>query len=148
MGKTITRSDIFNYLKNGGKLIEKLALKFYGESLNQTGEQAFSEGIEIGIENTFAALYEANVRDEKILHVACECWGINRREAEERLIFEKQQASIRSLKQFLKLQGYSATDINDYIRDHSATIKIRHDKDLWRLKDNPEKLMKAIEAKK
>lgn len=81
------------------------------------------------------------------MRVVNKYWGISTQDAEGRLIFEKQQAPIRSLKQFLKLKGYSTTDINNYIRDNSVTIKIRYDKDLWRLKDNPEKLMKAIETK-
>lgn len=86
------------------------------------------------------------------MRVVNKYWGISTQDAEDRLIFEKQQAPIRSLKQFLKLKGYSTTDINNYIRDNSVTIKIdvfkiRYDKDLWRLKDNPEKLMKAIETK-
>lgn len=90
---------MLDFLKEGGKLVGNLALKFYGETLNQAGEQAFSEAIEIGIENTIAALYDAKVDDKEILRVVGEHWGIGLQEAEERLIFEKQQAAIRSLKQ-------------------------------------------------
>lgn len=148
METKLTKTDVVNYLKKGIKSTGALALNIYGESLNHAGEQAFSEAIEFGIENTISALYDAKVNDKEICRVVSEHWGISYQEAEDRLVWEKQQAAIRSLKQYLKLQGYSTIDINNYIRNNNALIKIRHDKDLWKLKDNPEKLIKAIEAKK
>lgn len=148
METKLTKADVVKYLKKGIKSVGALALNIYGESLNQAGEQAFSEAIELGIENTISALYDAKVNDKEICRVVSEHWGISYQQAEDRLVWEKQQATIRSLKQYLKLQGYSTTDINYYIRDNNISIKVRHDKDLWKLKDNPEKLLKMIEAKK
>lgn len=107
MNKHITKEDVFEFMEEGGKYIGNLALKSYVETLNQAGEKAFSEAIEIGLANTFPTLYEANVDDRIILSVATKHWGIDIKEAEDRLVFEKQQAAIRSLKQYLKLQGYS-----------------------------------------
>ena len=66
MAKTLTKADVVDFLKDGGKLLGNLALSFYGDTLNQTGEKAFSKAIEIGIENTVAALYEAKVDDKEI----------------------------------------------------------------------------------
>lgn len=144
MKKTITKEDVLDFIKGGGKLLENLALKLYGETLNQAGEKAFSEAIEIGLENTFATLYEANVDDKIILSVVTKHWGIDLKEAEERLVFEKQQVAIRSLKQYLKLQGYSQKKSENFLRETQAIFKIRHNNDLWKLKDNPEKLYKSI----
>lgn len=148
MAKTLTKADVVDFLKEGGKLLGALALNFYGETLNQAGEKAFSEALEIGIENTIAALYDAKVDDKEILRVVSEHWGLTLNDAEDRLIWEKQQATIRSLKQHLRLQGYSAGEIETFMRDNMATTQIRHNKDLWKLKNTPEKLVKAIQSKK
>ena len=139
----ITKEDVIDCLKENSKYIGALALKVYGESLNQVGERAFSEAIEIGIENTIASLYDANVPDKEIVRVVCEYWGITNSETEERLIYEKQQAAIRSLGQYMELQGYSIIDINSFMSKYK--VRIRHEKELWKLKDAPEKLFKVLQ---
>jgi tRNA A37 threonylcarbamoyladenosine modification protein TsaB len=146
MGKRIKKADVIDAMKEGIQLIGVLALKAYGESLNQAGEQAFVEAIELGIENTIASLYDANVSDKEIIRVVIEHWGVSYQDAEDRLVYEKQQATIRSLKQHLKLQGYSSIDIEAFMRESKASIRIRHEKDLWKLKDVPEKLFKALQS--
>lgn len=143
----ISKTDIIETLKDSGKLLGSLALKIYGESLNQVGEQAFSEAIELGIENTVASLYDAKVSDREIIRVVCKHWGLSHQDAEDRLVWEKQQAAIRSLRQYLKLQGYSSLDIKDFMSESKASIRIRHEKDLWKLKDAPEKLFKTLQSK-
>lgn len=147
MNKKIKKEDVCNCIKNGGVFLGNLALNFYGETLNQVGERAFFDAINIGIENTFATLYEANVDDKTILSVVTKHWGIDMKEAEDFLVFEKQEAAIRSLKQYLKLQGYSKKECINFLREHQAVIKIRNNNDLWKLKDNPEKLLKAVKDK-
>ena len=142
----IHKSDVIATLKEGGKMVGALALTVYGDSLNQAGEQAFSEAIELGIENTIASLYEAKVNDKEIIRVVSEHWGISHREVEDRLVYEKKQVAIRSLRQHLKLQGYSSADIDAFMREHKALMRIRHEKDLWKLKDTPEKLFKALQS--
>ncbi len=122
MNKHITKEDVFEFMEEGGKYIDNLALKSYVETLNQAGEKAFSEAIEIGLANTFPTLYEANVDDRIILSVATKHWGIDIKEAEDRLVFEKQQAAIRSLKQYLKLQGYSQKESENFFRETQAII--------------------------
>lgn len=144
METKLTKADVVNYLKKGIKSVGALALNIYGESLNQAGEQAFSEAIELGIENTISALYDAKVNDKEICRVVSEHWGISYKEAEERLVWEKQQATIRSLKQYLKLQGYSGIDIDSFMC--KSKVRIRHEKELWKLKDAPEKLFKALQS--
>lgn len=144
METKLTKADVVNYLEKGIKSVGAWALNIYGESLNQAGEQAFSEAIEFGIENTIAALYDAKVNDKEICRVVSEHWGISYQEAEDRLVWEKQQATIRALKQYLKLQGYSGIDIDSFMR--KSNMRIRHEKELWKLKDAPEKLFKALQS--
>lgn len=144
METKLTKADVVNYLEKGIKSVGAWALNIYGESLNQAGEQAFSEAIEFGIENTISALYDAKVNDKEICRVVSEHWGISYQEAEDRLVWEKQQATIRALKQYLKLQGYSGIDIDSFMR--KSNVRIRHEKELWKLKDAPEKLFKALQS--
>lgn len=80
-------------VKFGGFLKEIL-----GESLTSIEEKIFCDAINIGIENTIAALYDADIEDEKIIELLNKYWGINYREATERLAHEKRQALKRVLK--------------------------------------------------
>ena len=144
MAFKITKEDIFDFLKDSSKHIGNLALEIYGNSLNQEGERAFSEAIEIGIENTIASLYDANVQDEEITRVVCEHWGMQKAEAEERLLNEKSQAAIRSLRHYLKMQGFSKAEVQHFMFSNNAYIKIRRNKELWKLKNDPKKLMKVV----
>lgn len=52
MGMKINKADVVEHLKESGKFIGNLSLKIYRENLNQVGEQASSEAIELGSENT------------------------------------------------------------------------------------------------
>lgn len=140
--------DVKEYLAAGGKIVAGLTLKLYGDSINQAGEAAFSDAIEIGITNTMAALYDADVDDDEIIRVLNKYWGINRDEAEERLIYEKRQAAIRELERYLKMQGFSAIEIKQFMKTNNASIKIRHSNELWKLRRKPEKLMKEVQDSK
>ncbi len=101
----INKEDILNFIKAGGFYIGNLAFEVYGEILNKIGEQAFDAVIEIGITNTIAALYDAKVDDKEILRVVNEHWGLDKNNIEDRIIWEKKEATIRSLEQHLRLQG-------------------------------------------
>lgn len=69
---------------------------------------------------------------------------MNRKEAEDRLIYEKGQTPVRALKEYMKLKGYPDDEIDDFIRSHQVSIKVRNDKELWELRRNPDKLMKVL----
>ena len=48
----------------------------------------------------------------------------------------------------MKLQGYSSDESTEFIKNNKESVKIRHDKELWKLRDKPERLMKAVQDKK
>ena len=144
MEKRLTKEDVFDFIKAGGNLADELILKIYDESISQVGESAFSEAIEIGIENTIAALYDAEVEDKEILRIVNEHWGLPREEIVERLIWEKRQAAIRVLEQYLKLQGLSNEEIRKFMMDNRAAVKINHSNELWKLRKVPQQLEKAV----
>lgn len=141
----LKENKIIDFFKSGGRVLGELAIEIYGRTIDQKGEQAFSEAIEIGIKNTVTALYSAKVEDKEILRVLSETWGISLAEAEERLLLEKPQAAIRSLKHFLRLQGNTSPEIEKYMRESRASMHIRCNKDLWKLRENPEKLLRELQ---
>ena len=144
----ISKDDIQEYLATGGKVIGDFAVRVYGNSINPVGEGAFSDAVEIGISNTIASLYDVNIEDGEIVRGLNKYWGINSEEAEERLLFEKSQLVIRELRHYLKLQGYSSDESTEFIKNNKESVKIRHDKELGKLRDKPERLMKAVQDKK
>ncbi|MEH7249770.1 hypothetical protein V7114_23670 [Neobacillus niacini] len=144
----ISSDDVKEYLAAGGKFVADLALEIYGDSINQAGEAAFSNAIEIGITNTIAALYDTDVDDEEIIRVLNKYWGINQDEAEKRLVYEKRLAAIRELERYLMMQGFSAREIEQFMKSNDASIKIRHSNELWKLRRKPEKLMKEVQDSK
>lgn len=145
MDRKIRKDDILEFLKSGGEFLGNLAFEIYGESLSQAGERAFSEAIEIGIGNTIASLYEANVDDKEILRIVSEQWGLRIEDVENRLVWEKNQACIRALKQYMKLQGFTTGEVDRFMKTNRAICKIHHNKGLWELRRAPQKLMKAVQ---
>ena len=107
-------------------------------------EQAFADAVEIGISNTVSALYDANVSEEEIGRALNKFWGINKNEADERILYEKSNAIIRELKHYLKMQGYSDQELKQLAMNTGAFSKIRHDKEMWKLKGSPEKVYKML----
>lgn len=132
------------HLAKGGKVVLGLAQELYGESINKIGDRAFAEAIEIGIENTVAALYEANVEDKDIINHMNKYWGICKEEAIDRLIYEKVQAPLRELKLLLKMQGLSPKEIQNFMISNKVSMKLKKNPDLRELRRKPDKLMKAI----
>lgn len=144
MGK-LKNEYIKEYLKQGNEILGNLFINIYGESLNKVGEEAFSEAIEKGIENTIASLYDADVRDDEIIRVLNKFWGINKNEAESRIIYEKSQATIREVKHYLKMQGWSDIRIKEFMKLNKVSIKIRNNNELWKLRRRPEKLIQEVQ---
>ncbi len=141
----ISGDDIKECIKSGGRYFAGLMLEVYGENVNQAGEQAFSEAIEIGIENTVMALIDANVNDDEIIRVINKHWGINQQEAEDRIVFEKQQLAISELKRYLKMKGYSKNEIWQYVITNEAAVKIRNNPNLLELRRMPDRLIEEIQ---
>ena len=140
----ITKEDIVKYVEAGCKFVGDTAIASIGASLDRVSEEAFAKAVEIGIRNTIAALYDANVDDEDILRVVYEHWGIGKDEAMDRLVFEKYQATMRSLRQYLKLQGFTEERIQSFFIESRAPSRIRHNSDLWKLRKHPQKLFEAV----
>ncbi len=117
----------------------------YTKNINRHREEAFNEAMEIGLGNAFAALYDANVNDDEIICVVCKYWKISKQKAVNYLICEKEQAAIRNLRKYMRLQGYRASEIIEFFQVHNVSTIIKQRKELWKLKNNPERLFKIME---
>ena len=133
-------------VKDIAKHLGETAIEACDESINWIREQEYTKAIDIGIGKTIEALYVAKVPDEEILRVVNLVWGIDIEEVGDWLVQEKQNAAIKSLRHYLKLQGYSVAESEKFMRENNASLKIRRDKDLWKLKDNPRKLFDIIKV--
>ena len=140
----ITRDIVVDYIKQGGNELLNMVRDAYANEANR----AFYDAIEIGIENTVSVLYEANLTDDQIINLLVKHWGITMEDAENKLILEKSQSVIRNLKHFLKMQGYTEREIQDFMIRTAASCKIRHEKELWKMKNNPEELFKVVQNNK
>ena len=61
---------------------------------------------------------------------------------DKRLNFVKTNMTINALKEYLEEQWYSTNIIKEMFMEKKIGIIIRHDKKLWELRDNPEKIFK------
>ena len=131
------------------KLYASKAIEFFGDAFSEARDTAlddsFLDGIEIGISATISSLYESGVAEDKIINLLNKYWDIPRQEAISRINHEKTQLCIRELKEYFILQGWSSKDIESYFGEQLVGIKIRHNKELWGLWNNPKKLKHEIE---
>lgn len=140
----IDREVVKEHLVKGWKVASRFARDIFGESINEIDKRAFIEGIEIGIQNTVAILYESKVDDEEIYNLLNKYWRIPRDDAIERLFYEKSQAPLRELKLFLKMRGLSSKEIQKFMISNNVLMKLKKNPELRELRQKPDKLMKAV----
>jgi hypothetical protein len=115
------------------------------ESVDRFGDDQYAQAIDVGIRNTVSALVEARVKDEMVIFLLNKYWGIVRDDATDMLADEKRDYPFRELYSYLKLQGWSRMDINDFMRDTKAELRLGHERELRELK--PKELKMALEKK-
>lgn len=146
------RMNINEKSSNNAEMIKKVMKKgasFLCEAIKEVYDensvQAFNDATEIGVSNMIAAMYEAGVDDDLIIKMLNKYWRIEQQDAVQRIVFEKQELCTRELSRYLQLQGYSEGEIHTLIRNQRVEIKIRHNKELLKLWNNPQKLLKEIQ---
>lgn len=136
------------YIAKGSDTAIGLAREFNNERINEEGERAFSDAIEIGISNTVSSLYYANVSDQRIIECLNKFWGISMDEAKKRILYEKRCAPIRELREYLVLQGMSEQELQSFMIHNKVVFKIKDSQELRALWSKPEKLMKLVQELK
>lgn len=114
------------------------------EALVRREEDVYNDAIELGISKTIAALHDANVKDIEIIRVMNKYWGMASPEVKERLLEEKYRSVKDALRDYLEMEGYNESEIRQFMRENRVSKKIHENRELWKLKNNPEKLIKAL----
>ena len=130
--------------ENGVELLKDIT-----ESItNNIEKKGYGDGIEIGKSNTIKALLYANIDDRDTFIAAVrKVWNIDEIEIEDRIMFEIKNILIEQIKEYLRFNGNTESYIKDFFRENKVIIKLKKNCDLWKLKDEPEKLIKEISEK-
>jgi len=125
-------------------------LKDITENVTQNiNNKGYDDGIEIGKSNTIKSLLYANINDrDTFISAVRKVWNMDETEIEDRIVFEKKAILTEKIKEYLRFNGNTEGYIKDFFRENQVIIKLKDNCDLWKLKDNPEKLIKAISEKK
>ena len=97
------------------------------------------------VETTIQLLLEADVNDDTIVTVVENHWYIPRREIVDILHNEKEKAAKNSLIRYMQQNGYSESEIKDFMWKHMVSAELHHNHDLLMQRKNPEKIYKAIQ---
>lgn len=71
-------------------------------------------------------------------------WGMASPEVKECLLEEKYRSVKDALRDYLEMEGYDESEIRQFMRENRVSKKIHENRELWKLKNNPEKLIKAL----
>lgn len=96
-----------------------------------------------GIEITIETLIEAGIKDAVIINLLEKYWGLLDDEPREAVRTIKTiEYPYKALAFYLKGQGYTSTEVEDFMDMNHVRTKLRHNHELWKLA--PEKLMKKV----
>ncbi|SDB06793.1 hypothetical protein SAMN02910298_00201 [Pseudobutyrivibrio sp. YE44] len=136
----LSRDKIISYISDGAIELRNGIRDRYDADM----EDAYYEGLEEGISKTLSALYEADVKDDEIIRVMNKIWAIPEQDVEKMLLKEKIHATTSALRRYLRRNGKTEEDIRSFMSEYSVMNKIRTDSNLWKLRKQPEKLIKAL----
>lgn len=109
-------------------------------------KEAYMKGIEVGISNTIKTLLYADINDRNII-INCvrKVWRIDEKVIEDKILIEKKNILAEIIKEQLKFTGYTKIEIESFFTQNIVKIKLNRNYSLWKLKNSPEKLVKAVE---
>ena len=125
-----------------------MSLDDYRNGLNLMERAVFDETVTMGVYRTISALYDASVVDAEIVRVVHKYWELDEEQIIKRLVFVKEQAVLDSLALYMQCQGFSDAQIGEFISVHKVRNKVNTDKELWKLKNKPEKLYESVQNNK
>ena len=143
----LSYEQIKKYFYKAGVILKDTLVEKLYDVVENMKKDAYDEAIELGLNRTISALDNANVSDQEIIRIVKDKWSMDENDIIGRLLFVRRTDAIECLRRYLRLQGYSESEVKEFMSKNMAAVKIRHEKDLWKLRKNPEKLMKAVMEK-
>ena len=126
---------------------DEMTLEEYRNNLAPYDQRIFDEMYDSFIETTIQLLLEADVSDNDIITVIENHWNISINELTDILHNEKIKAAVNSLTRYMLQNGYSDSEIQEFMKKHMVKTKLRHEHDLLMQRKNPEKIYKAVQQK-
>ncbi|KNZ41858.1 hypothetical protein [Acetobacterium bakii] len=129
-----------NDISNGiGNIFKDAGRDLIDEKVNIAIKKERKNGIEITIET----LIEAGIKDAVIINLLEKYWGLLDDEPREAVRYIKTfEYPYKALTFYLKGQGYTSTEVEDFMNMNHVRIKLRHNRELSKL--SPEKLMHKV----
>ena len=125
-----------------------MSLDDHRNGLNLMERAVFDETVTMGVLRTIGALYDASVDDAEIVRVVHKHWELDEEQIIKRLVFVKEQAVLDSLALYMQCQGFSDAQIGEFMSVHKVRNKVKTDRELWKLKNKPEKLYESVQNNK
>lgn len=110
------------------------------EYILQKEQQAYEQGMECGMKNTLAALYEAEVGDGQIISLMSKYWSIPPEDIAKYLYLQKRDSAHTAVKGYLNSQKKSPLEIQSFLN-----TKVDYHPDLWIYWREPERLISELE---
>lgn len=124
-----------------------MTLEEYRNDLAPYDQWIFDGMYDSFIETTIQLLVEADVSDNDIITVIENSWNISINEITDILHNEKIKAAVNSLTRYMLQNGYSDSEIQEFMKKNMVKTKLRHEHDLLMQRKNPEKIYKAVQQK-
>ena len=124
-----------------------MTLEEYRNDLAPYDQRIFDGMYDSFIETTIQLLVEADVSDNDIITVIENHWNISINEITDILHNEKIKAAVNSLTRYMLQNGYSVSEIQEFMKKNMVKTKLRHEHDLLMQRKNPEKIYKAVQQR-
>lgn len=111
--------------------------------ISDVEKKGYADGIELGKNNTIFSLCETKISEDTMINLLNKYWEMPAPEATMRVQVIKEQVVQSKLEEYLTQQGWSSTNINEFLQ--SNTEKIHKNKQLWVYRFNPGKLLQELE---
>lgn len=125
-----------------------MTLGDYRDGLSPYDRRIFDDMCDSFIDTAVQLLLEAEVDDKTVKTVIGNHWNISSTHFSRILGDQKIVLAQHWLEEFLKDNNYSESEISDFFEKNMVEAKLRKDHDLMMQWRQPEKLYKAIQAKK
>lgn len=116
------------------------------EAVRRHEDESIQEEREKGMSITIAALYDAGITDEQIIHLIQKYYSTTESIVQKHLRIEKTiEHPCRELEAYLmREEAFSQVEARDFIINHGVVDMLRKTRGLWKL--SPEELMKQIDC--
>lgn len=129
------------------KLLKDITIDVFNNHTDEEVDISITKERIKGIEITTETLIEAGIKDAAIINLLVKYWGLLDDEARDAVrIIKTIEYPYKALDFYLKEQGYTSTEVKDFMYVNRVHFKLSHNHELWKL--TPDKLMQKVKEHK